>query len=285
MTTSDAAPIDPTNADQARMWDGDEGAYWAANADHFDRALAGYDEPFFAAAGIEPGDRVLDVGCGTGGTTLAAARAASSGRVLGVDLSSAMLAVARQRAAAAGVGNVRFERADAQVHPFEPGHHDVAIGRTSAMFFGDRVAALGNIGRALRSGGRLVLLTWQPPSANEWLREFTAAMAGGRDGVTPPSDGPSPFSLSDPDVVRSVLDQAGQRDVVVEPITAPMWFGHDTDDAHRLMSGFLGWMLEGLDDAGRTRALDALRATIADHETRDGVLYRSAAWLITATRP
>lgn len=285
MVTSNGVPIHPTNAEQSRVWDGNEGAYWAANADHFERTLAAYGDRFFASAAIAPSDRVLDIGCGTGATTRHAARAASAGDALGVDLSSAMVEVARQRAADAGLRNVQFEQADAQVHPFEPGGYDVAIGRTSAMFFGDRMAALANIARALRPGGRLVLLTWQPPEANEWWQELTTALAAGRDLPPPPADAPSPFSLSDPDVIRPVLDRSGYVDVALEPVTAPMWFGCDTDDAHRLMSGFLGWMLDGLDDTGRAGALDALRATIADHETADGVVYRSAAWLIGATRP
>lgn len=284
MTTTGAMPVHPTNAEQRRAWDGDEGAYWAAHAEHFERALAAYDERFFAAAAVAGGDRVLDVGCGTGDTTRAAARAAPAGSALGVDLSSAMLDVARRRAAAEGLTNVRFEQADAQVHPFDPGHYDVAIGRTSAMFFGDRVAGLANVGRALRPGGRLALLTWQPLAANEWIREFSTALAAGRALPAPPPDAPGPFTLADPDVIHSVLRAAGYRDVAVDAATAPMWFGHDAADAFRLLSGLLGWMLTGLDEPGRDRALDALRATVAAHETPGGVVYGSATWIVRATR-
>jgi SAM-dependent methyltransferase len=284
MTTTDAVPVHPTNTEQLRAWDGDEGAYWAAHADHFERSLASYQQPFFAAAGIVTGDRVLDVGCGTGSATRDAARAASAGSALGVDLSSAMLEVARQRAAADGLTNVRFEQADAQIHPFEPGAFDVAIGQTSAMFFGDRVAALANIGKALRPGGRLVLLTWQPLAGNEWIRELSTALAAGRDRPTPPPDAPGPFTLSDPDVIRSVLTAAGYGDITVDGTTAPMWFGHDADDAYDVLAGLMGWMLEGLDGNGRERALGKLQATIAAHATPDGVLYQSATWTIRATR-
>lgn len=285
MTTTDAVPVHPANTEQLRAWDGDEGAYWAAHADHFESALTAYRDRLFAAAAIEPSDRVLDVGSGTGHTTREAARIASAGSALGVDLSSAMLEVARQRAAAEGVANVRFEQADAQIYPFEPDAFDVAIGQTSAMFFGDRVAGLANVGRALRPRGRLVLLTWQPFPANEWIREFSTALAAGRDLPAPPPDAPGPFTLADPEVIRSVLSAAGYDEINADAVSAPMWFGHDTDDAHRLLSGLLGWMLEGLDDATRARALDDLRTTIAAHETPDGVLYESAAWLIRATRP
>lgn len=281
------APIttDPSNAAQLQAWDGDEGAYWAANADRFDRAVAAYHDDFLAAAGIQRADTVLDIGCGTGQTTRDAALAAPSGSALGIDLSSRMIELARRRAAAQGVANVRFEQADAQVHPFAGGAFDLAISRTGAMFFGDPVAAFTNIGRALRSGGRLALLTWQPLAGNEWVRELSGALAAGRDLPAPPPDAPGPFALADPDRVRAILAAAGFADVALDGVTATMWFGADADDAHRFVLGMLGWMLEGLDDAGRTAALDALRATVGAHQTERGVLYDSAAWIIRARRP
>lgn len=284
MTTTDELHVHPTNTEQLRSWDGDEGAYWAAHADHFERALAAYHERFFDTAAIAIGDRVLDIGCGTGHTTREAARAASSGSALGVDLSSAMLGVARQRAAAQGLSNVGFEQADAQIHRFEPASYDRAIAVTSAMFFGDRVAALTNIGHALRRGGGLVLLTWQPFADNEWIREFSTALAAGRELPPPPPEAPGPFTLAEADVIRSVLTAAGYRDVTVDAASAPMWFGRNTDDAFQLVSGLTAWMLEGLDDTDRSRALDDLRTSISAHETPDGVLYDSAAWITRATR-
>jgi SAM-dependent methyltransferase len=283
MTELDAVAVDPANAEQLAAWDGDEGRYWAAHADHFERALAAYQQRFFEIAAIGRVDHVLDVGCGTGHATRRAARTAADGHALGVDLSSAMLEVARQRAQAEGLAHVRYLQADAQVHPFEQAF-DVAIAQTSAMFFGDRVAGLANVGRALRPGGRVVLLTWQPPAANEWFREITGALAAGRDLPTPPPDAPSPFSLADPDVIDGVLTAAGFRDTAIEEVAAPMWFGHDTDDAHRMVSGLMGWMLDGLDEAARTRALEDLRATIAAHETPEGVLFGSATWVTRADR-
>jgi SAM-dependent methyltransferase len=285
MATTDTLPVDPANREQLHAWDGDEGAYWASHPDHFERALDRYDEAFGSAAAIGTADRVLDVGCGTGKATRNAARAATEGEVLGVDLSSAMLAVARQRAADEGLDNVRFEQADAQVHPFAPETFDVAIGCTSITFFGDRVAGLANIGRALRPGGRLVQLTWQPFPHQEWIREFSTALAGGRDLPAPPPDAPGPFTLADPDVIRAVLDAAGYTDVTLDDRREPMWFGTDADDAYQLVLGLLGWMLRGLDDDGRAAAQDALRATVAAHTTPDGVVYDSAAWIIRATRP
>ena len=285
MTTTNAVPVDSSNLDQLRAWDGDEGEYWADNAEYFDRSVAGYHKRLFAVAAIGERDHVLDVGCGTGQTTRDAARAASAGSALGVDLSSRMLDCARRRASDEDVSNVTFAQADAQIHPFEAGAYDVAISRTAAMFFGDPAAAFNNIGRALRPGGRLVLVTWQPMPGNEWIREISGALAAGRVLPTPTPDAPGPFSLSEPDRVRALLTSAGFAAIELEGATASMWFGNDADDGHRFVLGLMGWMLEGLDATGRARAIDALHATMAAHETPEGVLFESAAWITRATRP
>ncbi len=284
MTTTGALRIDPSNREQLQAWDGDEGAYWAEHADRFDRSVAAYHERLLAAAEIGASDRVLDIGCGTGQTTRDAARAAHEGSALGVDLSTRMLDLARRRAVEEGVANASFVQADAQVHPFSPEGVEIAVSRTGAMFFGDLVAAFTNIGRALVPGGRLVLVVWQPLPANEWIREISGALAAGRPVPAPPPDAQGPFSLSDPDRVRSVLTTAGFTGIELEGTSAGMWFGDDADDAHRFLVGLMGWMLEGLDDAGRGRALDGLRATLAAHETPEGVVFGSGAWTVRATR-
>jgi SAM-dependent methyltransferase len=275
---------DPTNAAQLSAWDGAEGAYWAGHAERFERATAGYDARFFEVSAIASTDHVLDVGCGTGGTTRAAGRAAPSGSALGVDLSSRMIEYATRRAAEEGLANVRFAQADAQIHPFEPDAFDVAISRMGAMFFGDPVAAFSNVRRALRPEGRLVLLVWRSPRENEWIREIRSSLAAGRDLPVPSPDAPGPFSLADPGRARDILEKAGFSDVALEATTAPIWFGEDAYDAEAFLIGLTSWMLDGLDDDGRARARHALRTSLGRHETSDGVVYGSAAWLIAAGR-
>jgi SAM-dependent methyltransferase len=281
--TTDAVPVDPANTEQHAAWNGVEGAYWAEHASYFDRSIASHDRPFQAAAALEPTDRVLDVGCGTGQTTRDAARAASSGSALGVDLSAPMLAYARRVAESEGLTNCTFLQADAQIHPFEPASFDVAICRTSAMFFADHVAAIANVGRALRPGGRLAMLTWQPLAGNEWLQEIATALAAGRQPKVPPP-GVGPLALSDPERLSAVLGDAGFVDVEMLGNEAPLWLGADAADACRFIGGLMGWMLEGLDDDGRAAALDALRNTTAAHQTADGVTFASATWITTARR-
>lgn len=281
----DGLTADPSNVDQARTWDGDTGAFWVAEAQHFDEGLARCYPPFLAVAAIAEQDRVLDVGCGNGESTRDAARAARHGSVLGVDLSSQMLAQARRTATDAGLTNVEFRQVDAQIHPFEAGTFDVVISRMGAMFFGDPVAAFTNLGRALRPGGRLALLTWQSIEENEWMTAFRAALAVGRNLPTPPPEAPSPFAFANPDRVRAILGAAGFTDVTFEDLREPMGFGSDPDDAFAFVSSLTGWMLDGLDDAGRDEALAALRASIAEHFGDDGVTYESATWVVSARMP
>jgi SAM-dependent methyltransferase len=284
MTATSAVPIHPSNAEQLRAWDGDEGAYWAEHADYFDRSVATYHAALLATAAITSTDRVLDIGCGTGQTTRDAARAAVHGSALGVDLSARMLDHACRRAADQGVTNASFQQVDAQIHPFPPEAFDVAISRTGATFFGDLTAAFTNISRAMVPGGRLVLVAWQPLPANEWIRAISGALAAGRDLPAPSPDASGPFSLSDPIRARTILRAAGFTDIEFEATTAGMWFGTDADDAHRFVLGLMGWMLQGLDDTGRARATDRLQATMAAHETSDGVVFGSAAWTIRGSR-
>lgn len=274
------------NADAARAWDGDDGAYWAANAAVFDASLERYVTPFLDAADLDHADRVLDIGCGNGHSTLAAARRASRGRALGVDLSADMLAVARRRAVEQSVANVEFIQADAQVHPFETAAFDVVISRCGVMFFADAVAAFANIGRAVRPGGRAALMVWQGLEGNEWVREFGVALAAGRTPPTLPPDAPGPLSLADPGRVRAVLTVAGFTDVTLTAVAEPMSFGPDAAAAHEFVRHlpFARFMLRDLDAAARAGALDALRATIEAHVSPDGVRFASAAWLVTATR-
>ncbi len=277
--------VDPSNVSQAESWDGEGGAFWAANAEQFDLAMGGFQAPFLAAAQIGPASRVLDFGCGTGQCTRDAARLASSGTVLGVDISTAQLDLGRRVAAAEGLANVTFTRADVQVHPFPSGAFDVALSRMGSMFFGDPNAAFANLARAVAPDGRLVLLVWQGIEGNEWFREIMAALDVGRDLPPPPPGAPGPFALADPALVRDLLIGAGFAEPDFEPLNARMDYGPDVEAAYTLVSGLAGWRLDGLDEEGRAAGLAALRASLEAHAGPNGVTYDSAAWLITAIRP
>lgn len=271
------------NATQRELWNGAAGAYWARAADRFERGVEAYREPFEEACAVGPGDRVVDVGCGSGATTRSAAHRARGGHALGVDLSGPLIELARRRTADEGPANASFALADAQVHPFAPGAADVVISRHGAMFFDDPVAAFANLHAALRPGGRLVLLVWQPVERNPFIHRVLDALTPDRETPLPPADRPSPVALGDPDRVRAVLGAAGFVDVAVDGVERPVHLGDDPDKAVAHQSGQHAGLLEGLDPATRERAVTRLRADAAEqHEPGVGVRYGSAAWLVRA---
>jgi SAM-dependent methyltransferase len=275
------------NTEMAAIWDGEEGDEWTENADRYDATDRFIGARFEAEVAIEPTDRVLDVGCGTGKSSRDAARRAHHGSVLGVDLSSRMLEEARRRSQLEGVTNVQFVRGDAQVHPFDAAAHDLAISIFGGMFFHQPVTAFANIARSVRPGGRLAMLSWRQFRENEWLTAIFDSLAAGRDLPTPSAGSPGPFGLADRASVTALLTEAGLTAVELVPIDEPMWLGPDIDDAWVFVSsmGVVRGLVDGLDDDARERALDRLRRRVSDCQTGDGVLMGSATWLITAQRP
>lgn len=277
---------DIANVEMAAAWDGEEGDHWTELADRYDSAAADAWQRFLDAGVIAASDAVLDIGCGTGQSSRDAARVAAAGSVVGIDLSTRMLELARERAASEGLGNVEFVHGDAQVYPFKQQAFDVAISRFGAMFFGDPVAAFANIAGATVPGGRLALLTWQSLDRNEWLMEIRGALAAGRELGVPPVGAPSPFGLADPDFVRSTLGAAGYTDVELAPIEERICFGVDADDAWAFMrtQGIVRGLTHDLDESERASALGKLRQLVEDHDGPGGVTFGTAAWLITARR-
>ena len=206
--------------------------------------------------------------------------------MLGIDLSSQMLDVAGKRAAARGLTNVSFERTDAQTHVFAPETFELAVSSFGCMFFDDPVAAFANIGRALKPGGQIRFAAWRALKDNPWLMAVREALAMGRDLPFPPLEAPTPFSLSDPDRTLSLFTDAGFTDIELAPLDQPMIPGKDADDAYAFASqmGIVKGLSHDLDDAQRAEGLGKLRQALVDHETTDGVLLDTAAWIISARK-
>jgi SAM-dependent methyltransferase len=282
---SQASGVDIANVDMAAAWDGPEGDHWADNSERYESTSARYGEVLLNAAAISGGQAVLDVGCGTGGSTREAGRRADGGAVLGLDLSRRMLARAREIAASEGLDNVRFEHGDAQVYPFAAGSFDVAMSLFGSMFFDEPTAAFTNIRGALRPGGHLALLVWRDLASNEWLTAVRAALAMGRDLPAPPAGAAGPFCFADPAFLEKTLKDSGFVDVNVVQADESMRFGDSVADAYSFVStfGITRGLTNDLDDRGRAAALDALKTTLAEHETEEGVLFGASAWLATAS--
>ena len=275
----------PANEAMRQAWDGSEGSQWSELAEGFDRASTEHRAVLLRAAALAQGEDVLDLGCGNGALTLQAGEAVAPGRAVGIDLSSAMLANGRARAAAAGRSNVTFVHADAQVHRFEPASFDVAVSNAGAMFFDDQDAAFTNLRGALKPGGRIVFVVWQVLANQEWLNELRRALAMGRDLPTPPVGAPGPFGLADPDHTRDLLDRTGYSNIGIEDVHPPMRLGDDVESAYAFVSrmGNTRGLLDDLGEDDRVAALGNLRSVLADHATPQGVILGTASWLITAT--
>lgn len=272
------------NVEQAEAWNGEDGRHWTVQRERYDAMLDAFKSRLLQAADVSPGEWVLDVGCGSGDTTCAAARAARGGLALGADLSRPLLEEARRRAEREGLDNARFEEADAQVHSFPTARFDVAISRFGVMFFTEPGAAFANIARALAPGGRVVFLCWQEPLRNEWLVTLGAALAPYVELPEMGGDGPGPFSLADPERIRGPLRRAGFIQITVDPVTAPIRLGSDVEDVIGFVQDLdlVRDLVDPLDTATRAQALDALRDALAPHHTHDGVRIGAAAWLVTA---
>ena len=273
------------NVEQRRRWDEEEGEHWVAEAEHFDRMLGPYGDRVIAGLSPEPGEKFVDVGCGNGALSLdVAARVGPQGHVLGVDLSSAMLALARQRAGERGLGNVTFEQSDAQLHDFD-GNFDGVMSRFGVMFFDDPVAAFSNLRTALRPGGRIAFACWQEPLKNDWLMVPAATMLEFVPMPEMPAPGaPGPFGLADADRTRSILTDAGWVDVAIEPNETDQWLGADPATAASFISQtqiaqlFLG----ETDDDTKAKVWKAVEARLAEHNDDNGVHLPGRAWLVTA---
>jgi SAM-dependent methyltransferase len=242
---SDRAPVQSSGADHTPPSD----------PDALDDVLTPVGEALFEAAGLRPGEAALDIGCGAGAMTLSAASAVGTdGVVHGVDITGAMLEIARRRSALSGADNVVLHHADAETAVL-PESMDVAISRFGTMFFEDPVAAFTNVRRSLRRGGRLCVATWQPLEANAWLVIPGAALLPWI--ALPEGDeqsGAGMFSQSDATVLTAVLGDAGYRDIEVRSHKLALRFGASVDDA-----------VERLLDTGVGRA--ALDAVPADQQS------------------
>ena len=261
--------------------------FWVNEADRWDGTSGRFGDAMLEAADLEPSQRVLDVGCGAGSTTIEAARrVAPEGAAVGVDISGPAIALARERAVASGVHGVGFVEADAQVHPFEPGTFDAVISRFGTMFFEDPVAAFVNLRRALRRGGRLAVVAWQGPFESEWTTvAVNVAIAHfGRPPDLGEPGGPGPFAFADGDRFRSVVTEAGFGDVTLAAVTKPMLMGSDVEDVVGMVAATpqSEGLFAGQPEAKVHAAIAGLRAAFAPYARPEGVVMNGAAWLLTA---
>lgn len=275
-----------TNAAMVQLWNGPASAAWSAGADRYDAMLEGLGARLVAAACLSQGERVLDVGCGSGQTSRQAAEAVGgSGAVVGVDVSASLIALATARSDAA----LRFVEADAQTRAFSEAF-DVIISRFGVMFFDDPVTAFRNLLGATVPGGRLAFVAWQAAPLNEWvLLPLSMIVPVVGPPELPPPGAPGPFAFADADRLRGLLVEAGWTEVVLEDVQSDVWVGGATTAAEGVVfttTDTFGQMLlaKATDDQraeALTRLEEAYEQRVVDGQLRLG----AAAWLVTARRP
>ena len=281
--------ISIANLDQREFWNEQKGDLWVRLQPRIDAMLAPFGEKAIATLGPGPGDSVLEIGCGTGATTLAlAGRIGPTGRILAADISRPMLRTAVARTAGTRAPEIAFVEADAQVHDFAPGGFDTAYSRFGVMFFADPVAAFRNILSALRPGGRLAYVCWADRADNPWVRVTAGAARQYLElPAPPPDDLPGQFSMANGDRVRAILRDAGWTDVTLERFDIEHSIGTDVADAASFACQ-MGPMAEPFaqaDEATKRNVTNAIKNALEPHAGPDGVRLGFSTWIVSATRP
>ncbi len=269
-----------SNDQQREYWNGEVADNWLKRLDHFERGLKGINDALMAFADLKPGISVLDIGCGAGTTTEEIARRVAPGRVVGLDISHALIDAARARAGTA----ITFIESDASEYPFAP-EFDLVFSRLGLMFFADPVASFANIRRALKPGGRLALLCWCPQSEICYLSQPYLAARDLLPALDPtPDNEPGPFGLADPDRTAKILADAGWSAVRIERTTPPSLLGATpAAAAEQVMNmGPLARLLRQADDATKTKVHARIVPILAQWQTPTGVEPPAACWLVEA---
>ena len=278
-----------SNEAQIKYWNEEAGPKWVGLHERLDSQIGPIGDVMLARANPQPGEVVIDVGCGCGATTLAIAeRVSPGGRVTGLDISGPMLERARVRAKTAGLDNARFVQADAQVEKLPAGEADLVTSRFGVMFFDDPVAAFSNLHAATKKGGRLAFVCWQPLGKNPWMSvPMAAALPLMPEPPAPPEPGaPGPFAFGDPDRVRSILGDAGYSKIEVDSHAAAMRVGgegplEETVD-FMLRMGPTSRLLAEADDELIARANKAVFDALKPYQTSAGVELGGATWMVSA---
>jgi SAM-dependent methyltransferase len=278
---------DRLKAEQLAYWNGHGADHWVARQAHTDVTLA----PVLAAAldyaAPRTGEQVLDIGCGCGASTLALAHAVSDGRVLGVDISTPMLATARTRAEAAGIANIDWHEADATTAPLPGGAYDLLFSRFGVMFFADPIAAFTNLRRALRPDGRLAFVCWRGIEENPWMQvPLHAVYKHVPRQPRPGPEEPGPFSFADPARVTRIFTEAGWTAPRIEKLDLKLdvaaGLGLDAAVEQATNIGAASRALRDHPEHTVAAAVASVREALAEHVDGDSVHLGGAMWLVEA---
>jgi SAM-dependent methyltransferase len=273
-------------SEQTALWNGAAGRAWVDAQHVLDRLFAPFEDLLVEAVRATSARSVLDVGCGTGSTTLAVARAlGSTGRCLGIDLSEPMITLARARAATERIP-AEFVLADAQGHPFEPASVDLIISRFGVMFFADPVQAFSNLRRAARAGAQLRIIVWRTGAENPFMTTAERAAAPLLPNMPPRRpDGPGQFAFADRDRVHAILHESGWTGIDIERLDVACALAKQDLFLYVTRLGPVGLILQDADEETRAGVAETIRGAFDPYVHGDEVRFTAACWMVTAVCP
>ncbi|NOK10696.1 class I SAM-dependent methyltransferase [Corallococcus exercitus] len=275
-----------TGNEQTALWNGTAGRAWVDTQEVLDSMFKPMEDLLVEAVAAGSASQVLDVGCGTGSTTLAfARRLGEKGRCTGIDISEPMLTAARARAEREGLP-ASFIRADAQRHAFEPASFDMILSRFGVMFFEDSVQAFANLRRAAKAGAGLRFIAWRSPSENPFMTTAERAAAPFLPNLPARRpDAPGQFAFADASRVHRILEESGWADIDLQPIDFACTLPEKELVHYLTRLGILGRVLHELDDRTRTQVIETVRAAFEPFVHGAEVRFTAACWTVGARAP
>ena len=271
------------DGEQAALWNGPAGRAWVEAQELLDRMFEPFEDLLVNAIRAGSGSRALDVGCGTGSTTLAVARRLGpEGRCTGIDISASMIAAARVRAEREGT-SAAFICADAQRYSFAPASFDTIVSRFGVMFFEDPVQAFANLRRAAAVDAELRFVAWRSAAGNPFMTTAERSAAPLLPTLAPRRpDAPGQFAFADGDRVQAILEASGWAGIDIQPVDAPCVLP-EKDLVHYLTRlGPVGRILADLDDCTRARVIEVVRPAFDSYVKGAEVHFTAACWLVRA---
>jgi len=278
------------NSEQIAEWNGALGQRWVEMQQAIDPIVLPFGTAALKAAAPQPGERVIDIGCGCGGTSIEIARiVGATGSVLGIDVSQPMLEVARAHAALANCAHLAFRDGDASEARL-PANIDLLFSRFGVMFFGQPSTTFSHLRRSLRTGGRCVFVCWRTPRDNAWaMTPLSAARkAMGVTPAPPDPDAPGPFAFADEERLRAILSTAGFDDIEVQRFDAAIALGATPRSAAESVAqiGPVSRLVREVGVEHLPIIVDAVERALAPLAEPDGhVSLNGSTWIVSATNP
>lgn len=280
------------NSEEIDYWNGQAGQNWVNENRLTDIMYQPFGDRVVARAEPTSGERILDIGCGCGTTTMKLAKLiAPGGAITALDASSVMLDVARKRTVSATVP-INIVNADAETYALEPESYDLMFSQFGVMFFANPTAAFANFHRALKPGGRISFVCWRGPERNPFMMVPFNAVRNFMPELAPPDpDAPaSPLSFASREKVEKMLAEAGFVDVDLDLFETDASMGEGSlEECTRYIVAFaggtVGAVIRGAGEENTAAIISALQTGLAPYHKDNRVKLGASAWIVSARRP